>query len=50
MFTEENRDRIMRAIRADSKFLESKGIMDYSLLLISEEVSVEEVLQNFRLK
>jgi len=33
----------MRAIRADSRFLEQRSIMDYSLLLICEEVSVEEV-------
>lgn len=38
MFTEKNRERILRAIRADSAFLSGKKIMDYSLLFICEEI------------
>jgi len=42
MFTEKNRDRIMRSIKADSTFLKGKGIMDYSLLLICEEIQHDD--------
>ena len=42
MFTEKNRDRIMRSIKADSTFLKGKGIMDYSLLLICEEIDHDD--------
>ena len=38
MFTEKNRARIMRSIKADTTFLKQNGIMDYSLLLICEEI------------
>ena len=42
MFTEKNRDRIMRSIKADTSFLRSKGIMDYSLLMVCEEIDFDD--------
>ena len=32
----------MSTLRADSKFLQSQGIMDYSLLLVTEQLPVSQ--------
>ena len=47
LFTEKNRDRIMRSIKADTTFLRKKGIMDYSLLLICEEIDHDDEAEIF---
>jgi hypothetical protein len=38
MFSEKNKDKLLRAIKADTEFLCNKYIMDYSLLLVCEEI------------
>ena len=39
MFNKRQKDRIMRAIMADTKFLAKHNVMDYSLFLIIEEIN-----------
>jgi hypothetical protein len=42
MFSEKNTSKVMKAIKADSEFLAEKYIMDYSLLLVCEEIQPED--------